>query len=235
MAIKVLGGLTAENFVETIEETNRQKINIQKILFEEDFTQGIQIRVGHEFTNGLPIKILVEKINSLNIPYIVHGPAENFGVDLGECIDEGKKFQSYNLAFPDVNRSEFNQKAISNAALATAGENNLDSRIILHPGYSPDFKLNKDYLNKIQKILQEKMSNIPFSLETIPSLVINKDLKITNYGFGGIPKEMKELLEETVNQDGSVLIDFTHVGVTANQMNKLSDFFDTPQSYEKIN
>jgi hypothetical protein len=234
MTINVLGGLVAENFVDN-SENNKRRINIQKRLYDQGFTQGIQVRVGHDYTNRLLINNLIEKINSLGIPYIVHGPAENLGVDLGECFDECGKFGSYRTTEPNFNWKSFNKSAISNAAQVANGKLSLDSRVILHPGYSPNDKLlMNEYSERIKKVFSNELVGTPITLETIPSLVVEEDGSIPYYGFGGTAKEMQELLGDDVHEDGSVLIDFTHVGVTANQMKSLHSLFSNPQSYDKL-
>ena len=92
MTIKVLGGLTIENLASDDPKV-LDRIQIQKQLYEQGFTQGIQLRVGHDFTNSASLDKLIEKINKLEIPYIVHGPATNLGVDLGKTWDEKNIFR----------------------------------------------------------------------------------------------------------------------------------------------
>ena len=113
MAIKILGGLAAENFVSN--ETNEKQIDIQRTLFNERFTNGVQLRVDHDYTNGQQLEELIKKVNSLDIPYIVHGPAENLGVDLGQTCDQANKFTEYKSEYPHARWDFFNKEAIDNA------------------------------------------------------------------------------------------------------------------------
>ena len=82
--------------------------------------------------------------------------AENLGVDLGECFDECGKFGSYRTTEPNFNWKSFNKSAISNAAQVANGKLSLDSRVILHPGYSPNDKLlMNEYSERIKKDFKE--------------------------------------------------------------------------------
>ena len=135
MAIKILGGLAAENFVSN--ETNEKQIDIQRTLFNERFTNGVQLRVDHDYTNGQPLEELIKKVNSLDIPYIVHGPAENLGVDLGQTCDQANKFTEYKSEYPHARWDFFNKEAIDNAHEIAKLKNSLDSKVILHIGYAP--------------------------------------------------------------------------------------------------
>jgi len=234
MGVKILGGLAADNFASESSD-NRRRIEIQQVLFDQNYIAGIQLRVGHEHTNGLPVESLLQKIYSLGLPYIIHGPAENLGVDLGECFDECNKFGAYKLERSDIDWKTFNQQAVSNASRVARGENCLDQRIVLHPGYAPyDKCVFSRYLAQIKNFLINSLEDIPITLETVPSLNVESNGEITYYGFGGVSEEMKGLLGEDADRDGSVLIDFTHVGVTANQMIELSDEFSNTRTYEQL-
>jgi len=135
MTIKVLGGLTIENLASDDPKV-LDRIQIQKQLYEQGFTQGIQLRVGHDFTNSASLDKLIEKINKLEIPYIVHGPATNLGVDLGKTWDEKNIFKNYILEHLGSSWEEFSKQAIMNASKVAMQKNSLCEKIVLHPGYT---------------------------------------------------------------------------------------------------
>jgi len=209
--IKILGGLTIENFAKE-NFANEKEIQIQKKLYESGQIAGVQIRVGHDFTNQGNIETLKQRVLDLGIPYIVHGAAESLGVDLGECFDQLGIFSRYKTQNQEKNWEDFNLSALKNAKIITQDNGYvLDKRIIIHPGYALINRVKKGEI-KAAKILK-KLEYMDFSLETVPKIVTDKGR--TYFGMGSNICSMKNLLSSREKLD--VLIDFTHVLVSANQ------------------
>jgi len=214
MNIQILGGLSLENFAGE-NPANQNAIQIQKELYDSGQTAGVQLRVGHDFTNQGSIETLKQRVLNLGIPFIIHGAAENLGVDLGKCLDERGIFSQYKEQNPEKNWEDFNLDALKNAKkIAEDNPDLLDKRIIIHPGYALRNRIKEGEL-KVANILR-RLEDIDFSLETVPETAIlegNQEKQF--FGLGSNIYSMQTLLSSREGLD--VLIDFTHVLVSANQ------------------
>lgn len=223
MDIKILGGLSIENFAEE-NPANQNIIQIQKELYDSGQIAGIQLRVGHDFTNQENIETLKQRVLTLGIPFIVHGAAENLGVDLGECLDERGIFSQYKKQNPEKNWNDFNLNALKNAKRITEDNSYLlDKRIIIHPGYVLRNRIKRGELKAVNTL--KRLEDIYFSLETIPETAIPEGNPF--FGIGSNVCSMKNLLKSRERLD--VLIDFTHVLVSANQKKPSS-----PEYFSKL-
>ncbi len=249
MPLKLLGGLSLENLasevmVMTVDLNNAERIEIQHRLYQERYTSGIQLRVGHDFTNKEPIAEFLSTLNSVGLPFIVHGPAENMGVDLGEALDEEGIFTKYQQKNPEAKWGEFNRAALENAIyIASNAPLCLDSHVVIHPGYvffnGNESGKTKEYASAQEKILRALNGYLhknSLALETVPSLLFNPDTgTLTHVAFGGLPEEMLLLREgQSFSFPRKVLLDFTHMGVTANQMSQVPDLFSEVKTYEQL-
>ena len=214
MEIQVLGGLSLENFADEKDDAknsaNQEAIHIQKKLYDLGYTAGVQLRVGHDFTNKEDIGTLRQRVIDLRIPFIVHGAAENLGVDLGECYDENNIFSKYQKQNPEKTWEEFNLAALRNAGIiARDNPQLLDKKVIIHSGYALRDKIEEGEARTSTTL--RKLGDISFNLETVPEIA-GEGLF---FGLGGNVASMKSLLGSREGLD--VLIDFTHVLISANQ------------------
>jgi hypothetical protein len=233
MDIKILGGLSLETFSKE-NFMEQDAIQIQKKLYDSRQIAGVQLRVGHDFTNKGDIETLKQRVLSLEIPFIIHGPAENLGVDLGECLDENLIFSEYKTQNPNRSWKDFNLEALRNAeTIAEKNKYLLNKNIIIHPGYAPKNKIHEGE-TRVVKTLQG-LESMNFSLETVPTLAIQNHHQF--FGIGSNVYSMRTLLNS--RKALNVLIDFSHVLVSANQkstsnpdyfLNLLSGFLELPVS-----
>lgn len=244
MTLRILGGLSLENLAShllaiTVDLANAERIEIQHRLYQERYTSGIQMRVGHDFTNKEPIAGFLSTLNSVGLPFIVHGPAENMGVDLGEALDEEGVFAKYQKKNPEAKWEEFNRTALENAIyIASNAPLCLDSNVVIHLGYAC-LNMKEDYAHSQEKILialNGYLRENHLAMETVPSLLFNPDNDIlTHFAFGGLPEEMLLLRDgQSFSFPRKVLLDFTHMGVTANQMSQVPDLFSEVKTYEEL-
>ncbi len=244
MSLKILGGLSIENLAShllaiTVDFNNAEKLELQHCLYQEGYTSGIQLRVGHDFTNTEPIAEFLSTLDSFGVPFIVHGPAENMGVDLGEALDEEGVFGRYQQKNPEAKWGEFNRTALENATyIASNAPLCLDPHVVIHPGYA-GLNVKEDYAHsqgKILKALNGYLRESPLTLETVPALLFNPDNSIlTHFAFGGLSEEMIILRErQSPSFPRKVLLDFTHIGVTSNQMSQVPDLFSEVKTYEEL-
>lgn len=238
MAIKILGGLSIDNLVSTDSKV-RRRVEIQQTLYEEKFTEGIQLRVGHDYTNKADINLLSKELGKLGLPFLAHAAAENWGVDFGECFDECGIFEKYKADNPKARWYEFNQQAVSNALKIASSPNSLSERAVIHPGYTAFLSYcsrSSSYVQSLEKVKEIISKNVRSLLfEAVPALVIDENKgNISHYGYGAIPEEMKELLGSSSNEYQQVLIDFSHVEITANQMARAPSLFSAVKTYQSL-
>lgn len=209
--MEILGGLSLENFADE-SPANQKAIQIQKKLYNSRYTAGVQIRVGHDFTNKANIETLRQRVLDLGIPYVIHGAAENLGVDLGEHYDERDIFFQYKQQNQEKSWKDFNLSALRNAGVMTRDNPHLlNKRIIIHPGYAPWNRIKEGEIRAADRL--RKLKSLDFSLETVPeTAILGED---SCFGMGSNLGSMKNLLKSRTELD--VLIDFTHVLVSANQ------------------
>ncbi len=204
-------------------------------LHDESIISGFQLRIGSEQTNGKKAHELIGKVENLGIPFVVHGPFESHGVDLGESYDPNRVFHQFRRETGNRDWSEFNKDAINGAYFISTSENNIGNYMLLHPGCSKNtVEARKKGFEQIKRNLYDLQNGRVISLETIPSLKFDEQMKIHHYAFGGTPSEMSAFVRNGGLYDTKVLLDFSHLSVQANQMASHGDMFDRAMTFEEL-
>jgi hypothetical protein len=89
--VKIFGDLDVRCLAENSDETGTVDTIIR--LHEDGIIAGFQLRAGSEYTNGAKAHEIVLKLDELGLPFVVHGPFESHGVDLGMSYDPNGVFK----------------------------------------------------------------------------------------------------------------------------------------------
>ncbi|NQT50122.1 hypothetical protein HQ571_05495 [Candidatus Kuenenbacteria bacterium] len=216
--VDIFGGLWLERLLE-----QGPQYDFLCRLLDQKIIDGIQLRVAHpDFT---PAFTDTESIGHLwPGKMLVHVGAENTGVDPGENFDE---FAEYKSRANSRSWETWNRQTID-WALRVASVFNAQSCI--HPGYgfSADDQRARDKV--ISLLSQYKSAHL--LLENVPPVVDSRYYsgavketwdRNSYWGFGGVPLEMKSLLDE-LGPEFQCLIDWSHLLVTTYQ----SQYFNKP-------
>ena len=230
--IKVFGGLLLRNI---IAGPGDRYYDNAMYFFEQGLIQGAQVMVEHpSFTPGLTLEQVKHAIRRLpeGFELLVHGAAENRGVDLGEGFDElgvyHEKGASQGISWREWNLGSLEWAV---AVARSCPERFLASpSVVIHPGY---MKSADEVVSMTQACfsIADIFLGSSVGLETVPWLM-RKEWFLSDrpkgfhevaefFGFGGIPDSMESCLHPNSlpeNINAKVLIDFSHIMVTWNQV-----------------